>query len=113
MAEEAFTDFVDRERERLHGEREAIFTQQQELEGKLVAINRELTAIDAYEAVKSGRLSPPRAGCARRRRPAAAVGASKSLCSFGSIRTGLCAKTSWSGWGSRVTSQARCRFPMR
>jgi hypothetical protein len=47
--------FVQRERARLHGEREAIFTQQHELENKLAEINRELSAIDAYEAAKSGK----------------------------------------------------------
>jgi hypothetical protein len=46
--------FVQRQRARLHGEQEAIFSQQQELEGKLAVINRELRAIDTYEAAKSG-----------------------------------------------------------
>lgn len=58
MAEGTFLDFIERERARLHGEREAIFTQQQELETKLAEINHELTAIDAYEAAKSGKLPP-------------------------------------------------------
>src|SRR5207247_11131314 len=56
MADETFEMFVQRERARLHGEREAIFTQQHELEGKLAEINKELSAIDAYEAAKSGKL---------------------------------------------------------
>jgi len=62
MAEETFEGFVARERTRLHGEREAIFTPQHELEEKLAEINRELAAIDAYEAAKAGKLptSPPR-----------------------------------------------------
>jgi hypothetical protein len=47
--------FVQRQRARLHGEQEAIFSQQQELEGRLAVINRELRAIDAYEAAKSGK----------------------------------------------------------
>jgi len=55
MAEETFADFITRERERLHAEREQIFNQQHELEGKLADINRELAAIDAYEAAKSGK----------------------------------------------------------
>ena len=55
MAEETFETFVQRERARLHGEREAIFTQQHELDEKLGAVNRELAAIDAYEAAKSGK----------------------------------------------------------
>ncbi len=55
MAEETFADFITRERERLRAEREQIFNQQHELEGKLADINRELGAIDAYEAAKSGK----------------------------------------------------------
>jgi hypothetical protein len=57
MAEETFEGFVARERARLNSEREAIFTAQQELETKLAEINRELAAIDAYEAAKSGKLA--------------------------------------------------------
>jgi hypothetical protein len=55
MAEETFEGFVARERARLHGEREAVFTAQHELEEKLAEINRELAAIDAYETVKTGK----------------------------------------------------------
>jgi hypothetical protein len=55
MAEQTFADFIARDRERLHAEREQIFNQQHELEGKLADINRELGAIDAYEAAKSGK----------------------------------------------------------
>jgi hypothetical protein len=58
VAEETFVEFVAREKARLHGEREAIFEQQQELETKLEAINREFAAIDAYEATKAGRTIP-------------------------------------------------------
>lgn len=73
MADETFETFVARERARLHGEREAIFTQQQELEEKLAGVNRELAAIDAYEAAKSGkapllRQGRPRTGAPRARR---------------------------------------------
>ena len=67
MADETFEMFVQRERARLQGEREAIFTQQQELENKLAEINRELSAIDAYEAAKSGK-PPGRSGGTRTRR---------------------------------------------
>ena len=52
---ETFQDYITRERERLHSEREAIFNQQHELEGKVAAINNEMRAIDAYEAAKSGK----------------------------------------------------------
>lgn len=62
MADETFEMFVQRERARLHGEREAIFTQQQELETKLVDINRQLSAIDAYEAARAGKPLPARQG---------------------------------------------------
>ena len=55
MAEGTFADFIARDRERLHAEREEIFNQQQALEGKLADINRELSAIDAYEAAKTGK----------------------------------------------------------
>jgi hypothetical protein len=56
MAEQTFADFITRERERLHAEREQIFNQQHELETKLADINRELSAIDAYEAAKTGKV---------------------------------------------------------
>ena len=59
MADMNFADFIARERERLHGERETIFNQQHELETKLAAINNELRAIDAYEAAKSGKAAVP------------------------------------------------------
>ena len=55
MAEHTFADFIAQDRERLHAEREQIFNQQHELESKLAEINRELSAIDAYEAAKTGR----------------------------------------------------------
>lgn len=53
-----FQAFIEKERERLNAEREAIFSQQHELETKLKEINRELTAISAYEAVKTGKPAP-------------------------------------------------------
>jgi hypothetical protein len=56
---DTFSDFIARDRERLHAEREQIFNQQQELETKLTGINRELSAIDAYEAAKSGKTAAP------------------------------------------------------
>src|SRR5438105_10282998 len=65
MADETFETFVQRERARLHGEREAIFTQQHELEEKLAAVNRELAAIEAYETAKTGK-APARRPTARR-----------------------------------------------
>src|SRR2546430_2431867 len=55
---ETFETFIASERERLNKEREAIFNQQHELEQKLDAINRELRAIEAYEAAKTGKALP-------------------------------------------------------
>ena len=76
---DTFQDFITRDRERLHAEREAIFNQQHELEGKLAAINNEMRAIDAYEAAKSGKPASTRqTGTAARREPAAAASASSS-----------------------------------
>ena len=63
---DTFQDFITRDRERLHAEREAIFNQQHELEGKLAAINNELRAIDAYEAAKSGKPASTRQTGTRR-----------------------------------------------
>lgn len=71
MADENFEMFVARERARLSGERDAIFSQQQELETKLADINRQLQAIDAYEAARSGKTAPTgQAGGLRGRRRA-------------------------------------------
>jgi hypothetical protein len=56
---DTLSDFITRDRERLHAEREHVFNQQHELETKLTAINRELVAIDAYEAAKSGKAAVP------------------------------------------------------
>ena len=73
MPDEQFSDYIRRERDRLNAEREAIFTQQQQLERKLDELNRESQAIDAYEAAKSGKArvrqtSRGRAGGTRRAR---------------------------------------------
>jgi hypothetical protein len=71
---ETFQDFVARDRERLHAEREAIFNQQHALEGKLAAINSEMRAIDAYEAAKSGKAAPATRQTGTRRAPQARRG---------------------------------------
>jgi hypothetical protein len=55
---QTFGTFIEQERERLSKERESIFTQQQALADQLAMINRELSAIDAYEAAKQGRAVP-------------------------------------------------------
>ncbi len=62
---DTFQDFITRDRERLHAEREAIFNQQHELEQKLAAINNEMRAIDAYEAAKTGKVASPATGARR------------------------------------------------
>src|SRR5438874_13836551 len=54
MAEQ-FSDFIQHERERLDRERQDILRQHQELENKLGEIDRELEAIAAYEAAKTGK----------------------------------------------------------
>ncbi len=54
-----FADIMQRERERLGREREEILNQQKDLENKLTEINRELAAVDAYEAVKTGKAGTP------------------------------------------------------
>ena len=75
MAEQTFADFIIRDRERLHAEREQIVNQQHELEGKLAAINNEMRAIDAYEAAKTGKApAPARQPRGARARPQAGRG---------------------------------------
>jgi len=63
---DTFADFVARERERLNQEREAVSNQQRELQQKLAGIERELSAMSAYEAAKSGKAVPGRTAGARR-----------------------------------------------
>jgi hypothetical protein len=74
---ETFQDFIARDRERLHGEREAIFTQQHELEQKLAAINNEMRAIDAYEAAKARKAPPAARQTGARRAPRARSGSKR------------------------------------
>jgi hypothetical protein len=72
MTDDTFETFVARERARLHGERDAIFTQQQDLQQKLEAVNRELDAIEAYEGAKSGKAPARRPNRAHQRQPGSA-----------------------------------------
>jgi len=74
---DTFQDFITRDRDRLHAEREAVFTQQHELEGRLAAINGELRAIDAYEAAKSGKAAPVARQTGTRRAPRARSGSKR------------------------------------
>ena len=50
-----FSEYMARERDRLRAEREQIFNQQEELQRKLDAVNREYAAIEAYETAKIGK----------------------------------------------------------
>jgi hypothetical protein len=51
-----FADYMARERARIHEDREAIINRQAQLEAELNTLNREMAAIDAYEAAKAGKL---------------------------------------------------------
>jgi hypothetical protein len=55
VADRSFSEFIARERDRLRSEREQIFGQQEELQRKLDAVNREFAAIEAYETAKTGK----------------------------------------------------------
>jgi hypothetical protein len=59
MDDMRYADVMQRERERLNHERDEILDQQRELETKLTEITRELAAIDAYEAAKTGKAAIP------------------------------------------------------
>src|SRR3954452_33142 len=50
-----FAEYIARERDRLRTEREQVFSQQEELQRKLDAINREFAAIEAYNTAKTGK----------------------------------------------------------
>jgi hypothetical protein len=70
MADENFEAFVQRERDRLQAEREALFAQQKNLDRKLDDISRQLAAIDAYEAARAGKTMPTRSPAKQGRRQA-------------------------------------------
>jgi hypothetical protein len=55
MSDDNFATYVQRERDRLNAEREAVIMQQRELDKRLAGINKEFQAIDAYEAAKTGK----------------------------------------------------------
>jgi cell division septum initiation protein DivIVA len=57
---QSFQDYITKERERLSQEANALRAQQKELEEKLAANRRELRAVEAYEAAKSGKAAPTR-----------------------------------------------------
>ena len=60
--------YLVRERDRLRAEREQIFSQQEDLQRRLDAVNREYAAIEAYETAKTGK--PARQEPARRQQQA-------------------------------------------
>lgn len=62
MEGESFESFAHRERNRLEAEREIIRTRQGELDRELDRIDREMHAIDAYEAAKTGKAVMARSG---------------------------------------------------
>src|SRR5690348_13895354 len=68
-----FATFITAERERLSNERGALWDQIKELEERVAAIDAELKAITAYEAVKAGKPVPdsvaPAPASARKRDP--------------------------------------------
>src|SRR5215212_4670973 len=57
-----FPEYIAREWDRLRAEREQIFNQQEELQRKLDALNREYAAIEAYETAKTGKAARQAAG---------------------------------------------------
>ena len=82
MDDMRFADVMQRERERLNRERDEILNRQRDLENKLTGINRELAAVDAYEAAKTGKAATrgrqprsPRTRAAAVKQPSAETGA--------------------------------------
>jgi hypothetical protein len=63
-----FAEYIARERDRLRAEREQIFTQQEELQRQLDAVNSEFAAIEAYETAKTGKAARQQAPAARQPR---------------------------------------------
>ena len=84
---DTFDDSVARERSRFHAAREAVFTQQHELETTLTALNNEMRAIDAYEAAKTGKAVSVQAARGRKASSAPTARAGRR----GSKREGLLA----------------------
>ena len=64
-----FEAFITAERERLNNERSALWDQIKELEERVAAIDAELKAITAYEAVKAGKPLPDSVAPASARKP--------------------------------------------
>ncbi len=63
MAEQTFETFIKKERERLSKLREDVLSRRVQCEQELADIDKELTAISAYEAAKTGKpAAKPRTG---------------------------------------------------
>ena len=73
MAEQ-FSEFIQQERERLDRERQDVLRQHEGLENRLAEIDRELEAIEAYEAAKTGKINSRRQGRSGRGRSQAPRG---------------------------------------
>jgi hypothetical protein len=63
-----FVEYIARDRNRLRAEREQVFNQQEELQRRLDAINREFAAIEAYETAKTGKAARQQAPATRQPR---------------------------------------------
>ena len=57
---DTFENYIAAERTRIHGEREKLVESRREIDAKIAALDTELSAIIAYEEVKSGRAAAPR-----------------------------------------------------
>jgi len=65
-----FAQYMDQERARIYGERDALLERKIELETQLTQLDRDMQAIDAYAAAKAGKVP-----AAKRARSAATNGA--------------------------------------
>lgn len=52
---DTFAEHMERERERINGERDALLEQKNAIELRLQALHREHLAVDAYETAKAGK----------------------------------------------------------
>jgi hypothetical protein len=66
MAQTSFSDFIDRERQRIDAAREQVQATIRDLQGKLDALDREYGAIDAYLAAREGKPAGKRQSRGRR-----------------------------------------------
>ena len=51
-----FAEYMDQERARIHGERDALLAQKSDIEEALAQLHRDMQAIDAYAAAKAGKV---------------------------------------------------------